>query len=149
MHAQDNYCLHSHFNVLVQKFVGCVCFLICFVCFYLCASFVSVVIFLLCFCFCFCLSFFFKYKNIFFCLKCFALVLCAHTHGLSKSHVQLGPLRANLPLHKVLYELMILHDQGECCIAFHVGYFLFADHAHFRVCLNIDYCGKGSRSQCR
>jgi hypothetical protein len=55
----------------------------------------------------------------------------------------------DLPLHNVLFELLILHDHGECGIAFHVGSFLFADHASFRVCLNVDYCGKGSRSQCR
>jgi hypothetical protein len=89
----------------VRKFVGCICFLICFVSFYLCASFVLVVIFLLCFCF-FVSHLFSKYKNI-FCLKCSALVLCAHIHGLSKSHVESGPLRADLPLHEVLYELLI------------------------------------------
>jgi hypothetical protein len=53
-------------------------------------------------------------------------------------NVKSCPLRMELPLHKVLYELLILHDRGECCIAFHVGSFLYADHACFRVCLNIE-----------
>jgi hypothetical protein len=71
MRAYDNSYLHSHFNVLVQKFVGCVCFLICFVSFYLCASFVSIVLFFLCFIFFLSFFFFFQIQK-YFLLK----VLC-------------------------------------------------------------------------
>ena len=119
--------------------VGCIGYL-CFVSFKFFFVLFIIIIFVVYF------LFFFnkKIKKYFFLF----LIPCAHTPERSNSLVKVSPLNIDLLLHKVLHELIILCDLDKWCIAFHVGSFLFANHARFRVCLNNGYYGKSSWLQC-